>query len=510
TAFSSPGTFLLIFSSVQELHQFAVAACRLQRSGYLLHSLLYDDTLDSGTVSDHGTISLSRVTHSVFGSPGRTPAFGQLKDLALLTDVIIAISGYDRLSAALAQILAGYEENTPSVIQIPKEDLPYCDWMGTLTLQEWKSLYWHVPRVDVAVITNNRPRSLARLLSSLTSAHYFGDSLDVRINMEQTADVETLQTVNNFQWRHGRVFAHHRVVHGGLLTAVVESWYPRSDDTYGLLLEDDVELSPLFYAWLKMSLLRYRYGAPQNNSSQLFGISLYQQKHLELRPSGRHAFSARRTFAAAGLPAPHTPYLSQIPCSWGALYFPAHWREFHAFLGARLGGAPWAPDAPVVPGVRSNRWARSWKRFFIELAFLRGYVMLYPNFAGYASLSTNHLEAGAHVKDVPRETYLRKRRLFTLPLMPLPDADATGMEAPATGLLDLPDEELPPWASLPVLDLLGLLASEEIAAERGRLRRAELTRCTEPASRRHDVWDLLCLDDSPFASPTLGRNPEPE
>ena len=54
-------------------------------------------------------------------------------------------------------------------------------------------------------------------------------------------------------------YLHHRVVHAGLLTAIVESWYPQSNDSYGVLLEDDVEVSPLFYAWMKMAILRYRY-----------------------------------------------------------------------------------------------------------------------------------------------------------------------------------------------------------------------------------------------------------
>lgn len=67
-----------------------------------------------------------------------------------------------------------------------------------------------------------------------------------------------MQMVDHFEWEHGSVFAHHRVIHGGLLPAVVESWYPHSNHSYGLLLEDDVELSPLFYAWIKMSVLRYR------------------------------------------------------------------------------------------------------------------------------------------------------------------------------------------------------------------------------------------------------------
>lgn len=120
-------------------------------------------------------------------------------------------------------------------------------------------LDWHVPRVDLSVITDSRPHSLIRLFDSLTSAHYFGDTLDLRINLEQTADSQTMQAVHEFRWDRGRVHLHHRVIHGGLLPAVVESWFPHSNDSYGLLLEDDVELSPFFYAWVKMSILRYRY-----------------------------------------------------------------------------------------------------------------------------------------------------------------------------------------------------------------------------------------------------------
>lgn len=120
------------------------------------------------------------------------------------------------------------------------------------------ALDWHVPRVDISIITNDRSRSLSRLLTSLSEAFLFGDTLDLRINIEQTADEVTLDVVNSFVWDHGSVFIHRRVIHGGLLPAVVESWYPSSNHSYGLMLEDDVELSPLFYAWIKMSLLRYR------------------------------------------------------------------------------------------------------------------------------------------------------------------------------------------------------------------------------------------------------------
>ena len=111
----------------------------------------------------------------------------------------------------------------------------------------------------MSIITKDRPSSLLRLLNSLSEARYFGDTLDLRINVEQDCDEKTLQIAQDYKWPQGSLFIHHRVVHGGLLPAVVESWYPKNNNSYGVLLEDDVELAPLFYAWIKMSLLRYRY-----------------------------------------------------------------------------------------------------------------------------------------------------------------------------------------------------------------------------------------------------------
>lgn len=128
-----------------------------------------------------------------------------------------------------------------------------CNNDASLTLIDWNA-----PRVDISIITNDRPHSLWRLVRSLENARYFGDTLDLRLNMEDSADPATKQLASDLEWRHGAVFLHHRVTHGGLLTAIVESWYPRSNDSYGLILEDDVEVSPLFYAWLKLALLRYR------------------------------------------------------------------------------------------------------------------------------------------------------------------------------------------------------------------------------------------------------------
>jgi hypothetical protein len=185
-----------------------------------------------------------------------------------------------------------------------------------------------------------------------------------------------------------------------------------------------------------------------------------------------------------------------VPCSWGAIYFPEHWREFHTYLAFRLSSTPFplnsSTEQDVVPHSRSNGWTHSWKRYFIELAYLRGYVMLYPNFPGYTSLSTNHLEPGAHVHDRPREVLETKRRLFVVPLMPLPAVES-GSDYRRTGLLDLPNGLMPNWFGLPVTDLFGLLSSLITLEDRGRRRIGELISCPFQPSIPFSVHNLLCI-----------------
>lgn len=251
-----------------------------------------------------------------------------------------------------------------------------------------------------------------------------------------------------------------------------------------------------------------RYGSFENLSPSLFGISLYQQKHIELRPEGRRPFDPQSLFDSFGLLHINSPYLSQIPCSWGAVYFPEVWREFHSYLMSRFSESWIDLDEIVVPNVRSNKWTRSWKKFFIELVYLRGYVMLYPNYDDFLSLSTNHLEVGSHVKDSPRNIYNRKKALFTVPLLQLPAIDDSAKDTLSTGLLDLPEEQLPDWHDLPLLDLTGSFSSHYLAETRGLNRQRELTGCLTKASdvRRRRTFNAMDLFNCDFGSAFYSDN----
>lgn len=156
-------------------------------------------------------------------------------------------------------------------------------------------LDFHVPRIDLSVITNDRARSLSRLLTSLSTSHYVGSIAHLSISIERSAPPATHALVSALLWPHGTLTVRHRVVQGGLLPAIVESWYPADDDSYGILLEDDIELSPMFFAWAKWAVLRYRYGVQGKAGSRgLFGVSLYGQKSNELGKVSPLTFSPSR------------------------------------------------------------------------------------------------------------------------------------------------------------------------------------------------------------------------
>ena len=125
--------------------------------------------------------------------------------------------------------------------------------------------------------------------------------------------------------------------------------YPASDDDFGLLLEDDIEVSPFYYMWLKYALMAYHYD-PTVSLPELNAIALYTPRVIEVVKERPH-WNASSYFSVH----PNTPYLHQLPCSWGALYFPRRWREFYKYMGMRF--TEDAKQNPVqIPKSRTNGW----------------------------------------------------------------------------------------------------------------------------------------------------------
>ncbi|KAI8372106.1 hypothetical protein BD560DRAFT_395178 [Blakeslea trispora] len=342
-------------------------------------------------------------------------------------------------------------------IYLPSQEIPHALWMADLTLETLSK--WHQMDIKLIVTTDKKPHALSRLLTSASEAHYLGDSVDLSVLMDASSDRLTHTFAHRFSWSHGQKSMRHRIAHSvSKASLFVESWYPSHRHEYAILLQQDLELSPLFYSWAKYSILKYRF---ESVDQSLFGISLYAPRLIETDPSGRHLFHQR----------PRSDYLMQWPSYLGAVYFPEHWREFHDYITARqtdtLG---MALQSVVVPNLRSNDWIKSWRRYFEELVYLRGYVMLYPQ----ESLVTVHME----LKKKYMTQFGQALSLYQVPL------------ANKTGQLDSLE-------SLPVLDIWGRPTDRKTLEARGQALHQQVSAClpsTEPEDR-FDPMDLLC----PFA-----------
>ncbi|KAI1319607.1 hypothetical protein EDD11_003600 [Mortierella claussenii] len=386
--------------------------------------------------------------------------------------------------------IAQARANVPS-IALKTEDIEHVKWLADLPIQALEN--WNTPRVKLVVITNNRPGSCIRLLRSLSHAHYLNDEVSLTLNMDAEADRVTLQMAGSFQWDFGEKFMRHRVRRGGLMLAVVEAWYPEGNDEYAVLLEDDVEVSPLFYVWIKYNILKYRYSPDNFLYQRMFGVSMYSQKFVETHLAGRAPFNPEDIFIETPEYELRTPFLLQLPCSWGAVYFPEHWREFHEYVTDRLLDIEWnktSLQSVQIPNSRTNRWSNSWKKLFIEMIYMRGYVMLYPNFFNFTSFSTNHLEWGTHTKQQRNSA-----GTFLVPLM----TDSERL------LDDLPNRRLPDWDSLPVLDLWANLATSAELIKRGRALQEQLNPCLLRNSKNEVIWEgqeknLKCAKTQPYYS----------
>jgi hypothetical protein len=554
------GVFGVILPSMNDIDAFKPTLCRLARQGNSIRVLILSEQLAVSQKPHSGT-NHCHLHHDLILPSNSSNALNDITHWILELDrhveVFVHIANINStymVDSAIETASARYSDR-PTIVRFTNSDLEHVEWAGTLTIREWKSVDghcntetiflthrlfptdWHTPRIDIAVIANDRPNSLDRLLKSLNSSLYFGDRLNLHVSLEQTADTQTRRLIEEFEWRAGDVTVRHRIILGGLMSAVVESWFPHSNDSYGVILEDDIEVSPLFYAWIKMAVLRYRYtlchpsktnvadylplkvrsrtqpiiahiwgqplsaeslGAPTRRTTTIFRAKCF----------GRRARVPEHSLLFAGYAFFHFYYvilflispMHAVPCSWGAAFFPEHWKEFHDYLSIRLSESTHDISEVIIPDIRSNRWARSWKKFFNELVFLRGYVMLYPNYNDYLSLSTNHLEVGSHVQALSDAELAKRRAQFELPLMPLNQESAINGETEDT-ILDIPFSTMPDLEDIPVIDLWGRVSSHEEIVRRGADRHDQVSGCPSMnlATANHDAQALLCSPENDSA-----------
>ncbi|PPD75365.1 hypothetical protein GOBAR_DD27704 [Gossypium barbadense] len=277
----------------------------------------------------------------------------------------------------------------------PDQKVACSTHVGTATSASASSTF----SLTIKVLTFNRLNSLTRCLTSLSKAHYhpdhpvhlhifvdhFPNQTQSNIDLKLQESLGILRFVDGFQWKWGQKVVHYRTTNVGLQAQWLEAWWPTSDDEFAFVVEDDLELSPLFFKYLRALILNYYYNA-SNFSPFVYGASLQRPRFVP----GKHG-NKMLLEKTSGL------FLYQLVGTWGQLLFPKPWKEFRLWYDDhRAKGIKPFLDGMISTGWYKKMGERIWSPWFIKFIHSRGYFNIYTKFPDEKSLSVSHRDAGVN------------------------------------------------------------------------------------------------------------------
>lgn len=265
----------------------------------------------------------------------------------------------------------------------------------------------------IKVLAFDRLASLSRCLKSLAAADYGRDKVDLHIYIDHFDDDivsgggailgqklenshEILAFVDGFCWKYGDKLVHYRTRNAGLQAQWLEAWWPASDDDFAFVVEDDLEVSPLYYKFLRRLIDHYYYNA-SNFSPSIYGASLQRPRFVP----GKHGNKLQLD------PETHL-FLYHLVGTWGQLLFPKQWKEFRLWYDTHKTKG----IKPILQGMVTTGWykkmgERIWTPWFIKFIHSRGYFNIYTNFLRERALSVSHRDAGVNYgKTAGPDSYL--------------------------------------------------------------------------------------------------------
>lgn len=226
-------------------------------------------------------------------------------------------------------------------------------------------------KLAICIITYNRPKSLNRVLSSITQADYSGDSIDLFISIDYSGNDAVEKVANQYEWIHGNknVIAHKENL--GLRKHILSCGELVYKYDGLIVLEDDVYVAPSFYIYAKECVQKY------SNDENIAGISLYSfhlNYHNWLPFEPLHSNS--------------DIYLMQNAQSWGQVWMPKQWKTFKDWYKDNSDDFEYMAHLPKS----ICSWKRSWLKYHTRYCIETNKFFIYP----YAALSTCFSDAGDH------------------------------------------------------------------------------------------------------------------
>jgi hypothetical protein len=235
--------------------------------------------------------------------------------------------------------------------------------------------------MQLAIVVNayNRPAALARLLTSLQRAEYPADTpVPLIISIDRGGGDEVRQIAHDCVWPRGPIEVMCREQHLGL----VQHFFACGDLTERfdaiVYLEDDLTISPVFYAYASQALSFYQQDDRVAGLS-LFGLWFngYTQQPFVPLADGSDAF------------------LVQVPYTQGLAFTRAQWARFAQWRHSS------AADAPATLPLH-DAWSRfdreDWFPLLAKFVITTGRHFVFPR----VSHTTGWGDAGTHFDQASR------------------------------------------------------------------------------------------------------------
>lgn len=241
----------------------------------------------------------------------------------------------------------------------------------------------------IIVLTMDRFDSLQRLLNSLRATDYIGDTIDLEIRFDRPPvpneqwwkSVERTQQATN--WTAGEVFYTVAESNMGLRKAWLTAWTPSSPIEQAIILEDDVEVSPLWYQWLKGAYNAYK------DRQDIAGISLQRQSLVPDKFHRGTNISDHNGF----------PFLYKLVGSIGYSPRASVWMNFVDFANCAIdtGMSVETPDLITSDWYQSLDKSTMWTQLFIYFCHYHSDLFtLYLFPSGERALAAHWREKGEH------------------------------------------------------------------------------------------------------------------
>ncbi|CAH9083141.1 unnamed protein product [Cuscuta epithymum] len=252
----------------------------------------------------------------------------------------------------------------------------------------------------IKLLTYNRLSSLSRCINSLAAAHYDGHPVHLHIYIDHfpvppngslyidqnlNSSRQILHFVDGFAWKFGSKVVHYRTSNAGLQAQWLEAWWPSSDDEFAFVVEDDLEVSSLYFRFLKNLIVHYYYNT-SNFSPMIYGASLQRPRFVPGKHGNKMEVDSRTRV-----------FLYQLVGTWGQLLFPRPWKEFRLWYDThKSNGMKPFLDGMITTGWYKKMGERIWTPWFIKFIQARGYFNIYTNLLHERALSVSHRDAGVN------------------------------------------------------------------------------------------------------------------